>query len=102
MAYKKGYYRKDGTYVQGHFTSTRKKNNSYNKNKGCLLLISLFILLISFISCSEDSEKSNCPTKTCADFTSQSQAQSVYDNDRDCYKNLDADSDGVACENLPN
>lgn len=39
MGYRKGYYRKDGTYVQGHFTNTRSRSRSYsNKNSGCLLL----------------------------------------------------------------
>jgi len=37
MGYRKGYYRKDGTYVQGHFTNTRSRSYS-NKNSGCLLL----------------------------------------------------------------
>lgn len=37
MGYRKGYYRKDETYVQGHFTNTRSRSYS-NKNSGCLLL----------------------------------------------------------------
>lgn len=56
------------------------------------------------ISCSETSETkspaADCPTKTCGDFSSQAQAQSAYVSDKKCYKNLDADSDGIACENL--
>ncbi|PWB25195.1 calcium-binding protein [Flavobacterium sp. HTF] len=67
----------------------------------------LAILLLGLIiSCSESSDSadisssSNCPTKTCGDFKSQSQAQSAYDSNKSCYKNLDSDGDGIACENL--
>lgn len=74
------------------------------------------IILGLVISCSDSSDSSsatdvsgstggsssaNCPTKTCGDFKTQPQAQSVYDSNRNCYKNLDADKDGIACENLP-
>jgi hypothetical protein len=70
--------------------------------------IFLAILLLGLIiSCSESSDaadvsssNSNCPTKTCGDFTSQSQAQSTYNSNKTCYKNLDSDGDGIACENL--
>jgi hypothetical protein len=58
------------------------------------------ILLGLIISCSESSD-SNCPTKTCGDFTTQSQAQATFDSDRSCYKNLDGDGNGRACESLP-
>ena len=47
MGYRRGYYRKDGTYVQGHYyTKTRRKSN-YNKNnkKGCAgIVVVLFTL----------------------------------------------------------
>lgn len=74
------------------------------------------IILGLVISCSDSSDSSsatdvsgstggsssaNCPTKTCGDFKTQPQAQAVYDSNRNCYKNLDADKDGIACENLP-
>jgi hypothetical protein len=61
------------------------------------------ILLGLIFSCSEssDSSNSNCPTKTCGDFKTQGQAQSTFDSNRSCYKNLDNDNDGIACENLP-
>ena len=62
------------------------------------------ILLCVIISCSEsdssNSSNSNCPTKTCGDFATQSQAQSTFDSNRSCYKSLDSDGDGIACENL--
>jgi hypothetical protein len=37
----------------------------------------------------------------CADFASQEEAQAVYDQDTSDPNGLDADSDGVACEELP-
>jgi hypothetical protein len=63
------------------------------------------VLLVGLIiSCSETSETqsavADCPTKTCGDFSSQAQAQSTYNSNKKCYKNLDADGDGIACENL--
>ncbi|TPG42303.1 hypothetical protein EAH81_06950 [Flavobacterium pectinovorum] len=54
------------------------------------------------ISCSDssDTKSSNCPTKTCGSFSSQAQAQATYNSNKSCYKNLDSDGDGIACENL--
>jgi hypothetical protein len=71
------------------------------------------ILLGLIISCSESSDasntndisgstgNSNCPTKTCGDFKTQSQAQAAFESNRSCYKNLDGDGNGLACESLP-
>jgi len=106
MGYRKGYYRKDGTYVQGHYTNNRSKFS--NKNNGCMILIVAFIAFSSIISCSESENNtssasgssSNCPTKTCGDFKSQAEAQKTYESNKSCYKNLDADGDGKACESL--
>jgi hypothetical protein len=104
MGYRKGYFRKDGTYVQGHYANNRSKFSS-NKN-GCVLLFLALLLLALPVSCSDSSEtietktQSNCPTKTCGDFTSQAQAQSTFESNKSCYKNLDADGDGKACETL--
>lgn len=44
---------------------------------------------------------SPCEKKNCNDFKTQEEAQDVYESDKDCYKNLDKDNDGVACESLP-
>ncbi|RUT71338.1 hypothetical protein D0817_05535 [Flavobacterium cupreum] len=102
MGYRKGYYKKDGTYVQGHYANNRSKSFS-NKNNGCLVLLLAALLLALPISCSDSSsssEPTTCPTKTCGDFSSQSAAQSTYNSNKSCYKNLDADGDGIACENL--
>jgi len=107
MGYRKGYYKKDGTYVQGHFTNTRSRSYK-TKNNGCMLILLISLAVGSIISCSESSDSgeattnnaSNCPTKTCGDFSSQSAAQSAYNSNKSCYKNLDSDGDGIACENL--
>ncbi|WP_369617046.1 excalibur calcium-binding domain-containing protein [Flavobacterium sp. CFS9] len=47
-----------------------------------------------------NSSNSNCPTKTCADFETWAQAQAAYESNRNCYKNLDRDGNGKACESL--
>lgn len=85
------------------------------KHKKTKIFFSLLALIAFSISCSESSEStddtsnsgssgsgssSNCPTKTCADFTTQAQAQATYDSNRICYKNLDRDGNGKACESL--
>jgi hypothetical protein len=76
----------------------------YRKKNTLLFLTLAFIGFI--ISCSDSSSSddtqaiSNCPTKTCGDFSSRAQAQATYDSNKKCYKNLDADGDGIACENL--
>ncbi|MNK76058.1 Excalibur calcium-binding domain protein [compost metagenome] len=76
--------------------------------------ISLLILTGIIISCSDSGDSgeitsgsnsgsssgSNCPTKTCGDFATRAQAQAAYNSNKSCYKNLDADGDGIACENL--
>lgn len=83
------------------------------KYTGAFLALTILGVIIS---CSESSDSvqensnpgsssnsgsgSNCPTKTCGDFSSQSAAQSAYNSNKKCYKNLDSDGDGIACENL--
>ncbi|WP_299117102.1 excalibur calcium-binding domain-containing protein [uncultured Winogradskyella sp.] len=99
MGYRKGYYKKDGTYVQGHYVNSRSKKLYNKKDKGGCLSAILIVMFFVFISCTEDSK---CSSKTCSDFANQSEAQSVFDSDRDCYENLDADNDNIACENLSN
>jgi hypothetical protein len=80
------------------------------------LLFSLLAAVVFAISCSDSADStendlnsssgsgsgssSNCPTKTCADFKTQAQAQAAYDSNRKCYKNLDGDGNGKACESL--
>ncbi|WP_115888788.1 excalibur calcium-binding domain-containing protein [Flavobacterium cutihirudinis] len=72
-----------------------------NHKKITTLLFSLIAIIACAISCSDSAEtKSDCPTKTCGDFASQAQAQATYNSDKNCYKNLDSDGDGKACESL--
>lgn len=62
------------------------------KNSGCVLsILVLFATITLLISCSTES---NCK---CSDFSTQSAAQSAFNNGCD---ELDADNDGIACENL--
>ena len=59
--------------------------------------ILIFMLSVFLFSCGS----APCEKKTCKDFKTQKEAQEAYDSDPDCYKNLDKDNDGVACESLP-
>ncbi len=59
------------------------------------LLIIATVLI--FASCGS----SPCEKKGCKDFETQEEAQEMYESDKDCYKNLDKDGDGKACESLP-
>ncbi len=58
------------------------------------LLILLFVVILT--SCGG----SPCEKKTCKDFDTQEEAQETYESDKKCYKNLDKDNDGEACESL--
>jgi hypothetical protein len=99
MKYRRGYYKKDGTYVQGHFVNKRSGSLKRKNGKGgCLGLIILFLGLLVLMSCTSDSE-SPCAKKNCSGFSTQAEAQSTFDSDRDCYSNLDRDNDNIACEN---
>lgn len=97
MGYRKGYYKKDGTYVQGHFVNKglKRKKSKKVSNGGCLGLIIIIVFTI-IISCNNDS---NCASKNCSDFSTQAEAQSTFDSDRNCCSNLDRDNDNIACKN---
>jgi len=58
----------------------------------------IFCLFLIFFACSG---KSPCEKKNCKDFKTQKEAQDAYDSNKDCYKNLDKDKDGKACDDLP-
>lgn len=100
MGYRRGYYKKDGTYVQGHFVKKRARSfKSKNGKGGCLGLIMLLAMLLVSMSCTNDGGDSTCSKKNCSDFSSQEEAQSTFEINRACYSNLDRDNDGIACEN---
>ena len=48
MGYRRGYYRKDGTYVEGHFVNSR--GGGGRKNSGCVLNLILLIAVTSILS----------------------------------------------------
>lgn len=58
-------------------------------------LICIFLLII--VGCSEGSE-APCRDTNCADYISQSAAQADFNADPECRNDLDADKDGIACE----
>jgi hypothetical protein len=68
----------------------------YNKMKQ-ILLIACMALGLTACTCGS----SPCEKKNCDDFKTQKEAQEAYDSNKDCYRNLDKDNDGVACESLP-
>ncbi|WP_299436253.1 excalibur calcium-binding domain-containing protein [uncultured Maribacter sp.] len=62
MSYRRGYYKKDGTYVQGHFVNKGMKNRKVkNKNNkmGCLGVLIFFLVLA--INTSLDRDNDNIP-----------------------------------------
>ena len=99
MNYRRGYYKKDGTYVQGHFVNkSLKKSKGRKTKKGCFGFAIITAIILITISCENDSE---CDSN-CSDFSSQAAAQSAFESNRSCYSNLDRDNDGIACENNNN
>ncbi|PWK18573.1 hypothetical protein LX78_01880 [Xanthomarina spongicola] len=48
MGYRRGYYKKDGTYVQGHYTKSRSKSNTNKNKKGCASIIMTLLIFFSF------------------------------------------------------
>lgn len=99
MGYRKGYYRKDGTYVQGHYTSKTNSKQKAKSKKGCSLLLMALITILAVVGCDPDG---GCPSKKCSDYSSQAQAQKDFNENPSCFENLDSDNDGIPCENLPN
>ncbi|MGB3183575.1 MAG: excalibur calcium-binding domain-containing protein [Cyclobacteriaceae bacterium] len=70
------------------------------------LLLIITILLI--VSCQGTTDSDVAPTSptpsptcidtNCSDYYSQAAAQAAYDADPECRGDLDADNDGIACE----
>ncbi|PXX26317.1 excalibur calcium-binding domain-containing protein [Arenibacter sp. ARW7G5Y1] len=98
MSYRKGYFKKDGTYVQGHFVSKGRSNKIFKRNnkKGCLGIFLIILAALTGLSCNSES---TCESKKYSDFATQAEAQSTFETDKDCYSNLDRDNDNIACEN---
>ncbi len=79
-----------------------RKNFSKTKNKGCIIFFLIpwiFLFLIFSCSAADSVNDSNpCEDTNCANYISQSEAQAAYDADPECRNDLDADKDGIACE----
>ncbi|MBM1105042.1 DUF4236 domain-containing protein [Aurantibacter crassamenti] len=96
---------KDYSIRTGIPSLTYRKTFSKAKNSGCLIILFTFFSVLLGISCtSVENEKTeginsvNCRDTNCANYTSQSAAQAAYDADPECRNDLDADNDGLACE----
>ena len=62
-------------------------------------LVTLIFVITQLVSCST-SPDSVCPDSNCDNYATQEEAQSAYEADPTCRKDLDADKDGKACEHL--
>lgn len=78
---------------------TYRKTFSRAKNSGCLfcLMLALGVLFLGF-SCSGEETNTPCRDTNCANYTSQAAAQAAFNADPECRNDLDADNDGIACE----
>jgi hypothetical protein len=72
---------------------------TYSNSRYKVYVILTFVTLLTFACTDSESE---CESRTCADFQTQSEAQIEFNSNPSCYANLDSDSDGIPCENLPN
>lgn len=62
----------------------------------------LLIAIVIFVGCSKKEDaKPSCDKKECSNFKTQSEAKQTFDSNKECYKNLDSDNDGLPCENSP-
>lgn len=68
MGYRKGYYRKDGTYVQGHYTSKTSSKQKVKSKKGCSLLMLALVSILGIEACNPESD---CPIRKCSDYNSK-------------------------------
>lgn len=62
------------------------------------LLIMLSSALLMLMACGESNEP--CVDTNCSDYPSQEAAQRDFNANPECRGDLDADNDGIACENL--
>lgn len=78
---------------------TYRKTFSKAKNSGCLILFMFPVMLfLMALSCSGEETTTPCRDTNCANYTSQVVAQADFDADLDCRNDLDADNDGIVCE----
>ena len=63
--------------------------------------VTIYFLVFILFSCSKE-ETTSCQDTNCADYSSQAAAQVDFDADPACRNDLDADSDGLACEDFFN
>ncbi|WP_394970387.1 DUF4236 domain-containing protein [uncultured Croceitalea sp.] len=78
---------------------TYRKTFSKTRNVGCLVLLILpLCIMLTFFSCSGEENTTPCRDTNCANYTSQANAQADFDADPECRNDLDADNDGIACE----
>ncbi len=82
-----------------------RKTFSKAKNSGCLVIFAPFFLTLIIMSCAnleneriEEIDSIDCRDTNCANYTSQSAAQADFDANPECRNDLDADNDGIACE----
>ena len=98
MGYRKGYYRKDGTYVQGHYMSNSTLKPKAKSKKGCSLLILALVGILGIEACNPEAD---CPTRNCSDYNIQAQAQKKFNENPSCLENLNSDDDGILYKSLP-
>jgi hypothetical protein len=96
-------YRSKGGSIssKGFSIRTGISGLQFRKNfskSGCMLVFMMVFLLTFAFACTESGDE--CESKTCSDFQTQLEAQREFDSDPACYDNLDADGDGIPCENL--
>jgi hypothetical protein len=60
--------------------------------RGCVA-----VALLALAACG-DFGSGSCSDTNCADYTSEAAAQAAFDADPVCRDDLDADDDGIACE----
>ena len=81
--------------------SRLSRRKHFKKRRNALSLL----LIVCLISCSdvtndetENFSEVGCFDTNCADYISQSAAQEAFNRDPECRNDLDADNDGIACE----
>lgn len=78
---------------------TFRKTFSKSNSRGCLMLLVLpLFIILAFFSCSGEESTTPCRDTNCANYISQSAAQAAFNADPECRNDLDADKDGIACE----